>query len=131
MGTHDLDTIKGIFLKLKKNSWKNMQEWELLFLDKQFFRPVLLQGWEAGWDQIQAAQPDQGVHRCRVDDSLFGIKNSILNIKSSNNFQGDSHLKAYLPIIRDKERYPVIYDSNGVVCSMPPIINGKKVISLF
>ncbi|PAV83072.1 hypothetical protein WR25_02600 [Diploscapter pachys] len=40
-------------------------------------------------------------------------------------YSGDSHLKAYLPIIRDKERYPVIYDSNGVVCSMPPIINGE------
>ncbi|KAK6734389.1 hypothetical protein RB195_017898 [Necator americanus] len=40
-------------------------------------------------------------------------------------YSADSHLKAYLPIIRDKERYPVIYDSNGVVCSMPPIINGE------
>lgn len=39
-------------------------------------------------------------------------------------YSGDSHLKAYLPIIRDKEFYPVIYDSNGVVLSMPPIING-------
>lgn len=40
-------------------------------------------------------------------------------------YSTDSHLKAYLPIIRDKERYPVIYDANGVVCSMPPIINGE------
>uniref|UniRef100_A0A1I7XTJ9 phenylalanine--tRNA ligase n=1 Tax=Heterorhabditis bacteriophora TaxID=37862 RepID=A0A1I7XTJ9_HETBA len=37
----------------------------------------------------------------------------------------NSHLKPYLPIIQDKERYPVIYDSNGVVCSLPPIINGE------
>ncbi|VDO67535.1 unnamed protein product, partial [Haemonchus placei] len=39
-------------------------------------------------------------------------------------YSTDSHLKPYLPIIRDKERYPVIYDANGIVCSMPPIING-------
>jgi len=37
----------------------------------------------------------------------------------------DSHLKPYLPIIRDSPVYPVIYDSNGVVLSMPPIINGE------
>ncbi|CAC5404572.1 unnamed protein product [Mytilus coruscus] len=36
----------------------------------------------------------------------------------------DSHLKPYLPIIRDKPVYPVIYDRNNVVLSMPPIING-------
>ncbi|XGW08372.1 hypothetical protein V3C99_011026 [Haemonchus contortus] len=40
-------------------------------------------------------------------------------------YSTDSHLKPYLPIIRDKERYPVIYDANGIVCSMPPIINGE------
>ncbi|KAK3583415.1 hypothetical protein CHS0354_040384 [Potamilus streckersoni] len=37
----------------------------------------------------------------------------------------DSHLKPYLPIIRDKPVYPIIYDSNDVVLSMPPIINGE------
>ena len=29
-----------------------------------------------------------------------------------------------MPIIKDSPVYPVIYDSNGVVLSMPPIING-------
>mmetsp|Transcript_12417 Transcript_12417/g.23392 ORF Transcript_12417/g.23392 Transcript_12417/m.23392 type:complete len:637 (+) Transcript_12417:104-2014(+) len=33
-------------------------------------------------------------------------------------------LKAYLPLIRDSPVYPVIYDSNRVVLSLPPIING-------
>lgn len=32
-------------------------------------------------------------------------------------------MKQYLPIIRDSPVYPIIYDSNGVVLSMPPIIN--------
>ncbi|KAI4496959.1 hypothetical protein M0802_007907 [Mischocyttarus mexicanus] len=33
-------------------------------------------------------------------------------------------LKQYLPIIKDSPVYPIIYDSNGVVLSLPPIING-------
>jgi len=40
-------------------------------------------------------------------------------------YSGDSHLKPYLPIIRDSPVYPVIYDSNNVVLSLPPIINGE------
>lgn len=33
-------------------------------------------------------------------------------------------LKQYLPIIRDSPVYPVIYDKNRTVLSLPPIING-------
>lgn len=40
-----------------------------------------------------------------------------------NHLENDLHLKKYLPIIRDSPRYPVIYDSNQVVLSLPPIIN--------
>lgn len=39
-------------------------------------------------------------------------------------YEEDSHLKQYLHIIRDKPVYPIIFDKNGVVLSMPPIING-------
>jgi phenylalanyl-tRNA synthetase beta chain len=41
-----------------------------------------------------------------------------------NFYSTHAQLKAYLPIIRDSPVYPVIYDSNGVVLSLPPIING-------
>lgn len=34
------------------------------------------------------------------------------------------HIAKYLHIIRDKPLYPVIYDSQQIVCSLPPIING-------
>jgi len=37
----------------------------------------------------------------------------------------DSHLKSYVPIIKDSPVHPVIYDSNGVVLSLPPIINSE------
>ncbi|VDK38353.1 unnamed protein product [Taenia asiatica] len=40
-------------------------------------------------------------------------------------YSSESHLKAYLDIIRDKPVYPIIRDSKGVVLSMPPIINGE------
>ena len=40
-------------------------------------------------------------------------------------YQTDNKLKHYLHIIKDKPVYPIIYDSNGVVLSMPPIINGN------
>ncbi|OJJ47646.1 hypothetical protein ASPZODRAFT_165768 [Penicilliopsis zonata CBS 506.65] len=39
-------------------------------------------------------------------------------------YDKDRHLGKYLHIIRDSPVYPVIYDSNRVVCSLPPIING-------
>jgi phenylalanyl-tRNA synthetase beta chain len=35
-----------------------------------------------------------------------------------------AQLKQYLHIIRDSPVYPVIYDANGIVLSLPPIING-------
>uniref|UniRef100_A0AAQ5ZSE7 Phenylalanine--tRNA ligase beta subunit n=1 Tax=Amphiprion ocellaris TaxID=80972 RepID=A0AAQ5ZSE7_AMPOC len=40
-------------------------------------------------------------------------------------YKTDSHLRHYLHIIEDKPVYPIIYDSNGIVLSMPPIINGE------
>lgn len=40
-------------------------------------------------------------------------------------YKTDSHLRHYLHIIESEPLYPIIYDSNGVVLSMPPIINGN------
>lgn len=39
-------------------------------------------------------------------------------------YKAHAQLKQYLPIIRDSPVYPVIYDANGVVLSLPPVING-------
>jgi phenylalanyl-tRNA synthetase beta subunit len=38
--------------------------------------------------------------------------------------QNDKHLGKFLHIIRDSPVYPVIYDSQRRVLSLPPIING-------
>ncbi|KAK6431548.1 phenylalanine--tRNA ligase subunit beta, partial [Oleoguttula sp. CCFEE 5521] len=40
-------------------------------------------------------------------------------------FEKDLQLRKYLPIIRDKPVYPIIYDANRTVLSMPPIINSN------
>jgi phenylalanyl-tRNA synthetase beta chain len=39
-------------------------------------------------------------------------------------YEKDKHLSRFLHIIRDKPVYPVIYDNQGIVLSLPPIING-------
>lgn len=39
-------------------------------------------------------------------------------------YENDKHLGRFLHIIRDSPVYPVIYDSNRIVGSLPPIING-------
>lgn len=39
--------------------------------------------------------------------------------------EADLALRDYLPIIRECERYPVVYDAKGEVMSLPPIINGS------
>lgn len=41
-------------------------------------------------------------------------------------YEKDRHLGKFLHIIRDSPVYPVIYDSNDVVLSLPPIINGDR-----
>ena len=40
-------------------------------------------------------------------------------------YETDMKLKEFLALIKDSPVSPVIYDSNGVVLSMPPIINGE------
>lgn len=40
-------------------------------------------------------------------------------------YESDKQLSKYLPIIRDSPVYPIIYDSEDRVLSMPPIINSN------
>ena len=41
-------------------------------------------------------------------------------------YEQDRHLAKFLPLIRDSPVYPVIYDSEDRVLSMPPIINSNR-----
>ncbi|KAJ1675675.1 phenylalanine--tRNA ligase subunit beta [Spiromyces aspiralis] len=40
-------------------------------------------------------------------------------------YESDLHLRKYLPIIRDSALYPVVYDAEDHVLSLPPIINSN------
>jgi len=40
-------------------------------------------------------------------------------------YESEKHLSRYLHIIRDSPVYPIIYDANDQVLSMPPIINSE------
>ena len=48
-------------------------------------------------------------------------------------YEKDNFMKQFVPIIKDSDKYPLIVDSNNIICSLPPIINGEhsKVIHLF
>ena len=40
-------------------------------------------------------------------------------------YEKDSFMKQYVPIIKNKPKYPLIKDASGIICSLPPIINGE------
>lgn len=60
------------------------------------------------------------VYEVRVSDHRILILHSSLWYD-----QTEKHLSKYLPIIRDSPVYPIIYDSEDRVLSMPPIINSE------
>uniref|UniRef100_A0A673I7D7 Phenylalanine--tRNA ligase beta subunit n=1 Tax=Sinocyclocheilus rhinocerous TaxID=307959 RepID=A0A673I7D7_9TELE len=45
-------------------------------------------------------------------------------------YKTDGHLRHYLHIIENEPLYPIIYDSNGIVLSMPPVINGDMLLNM-
>jgi phenylalanyl-tRNA synthetase beta chain len=99
MGTHDLDTLKGPF------TYEALPPKNIKFVPLNQTRELngeeLMEFYEV-WDQLS---PFERVLRLTFP-------------------QKDRHLGRYLHIIRDSPVYPVIYDANRVVCSLPPIING-------
>eukprot|EP00933_Yihiella_yeosuensis_P030614 TRINITY_DN24237_c0_g1_i1.p1 TRINITY_DN24237_c0_g1~~TRINITY_DN24237_c0_g1_i1.p1 ORF type:complete len:629 (-),score=136.45 TRINITY_DN24237_c0_g1_i1:88-1974(-) len=66
------------------------------------------------------ALPPKDIHFVPLNQTEMMDGNRMMEVLSQH-----QQLKAYLPIIRDSPVYPVIYDSNRVVLSLPPIINGE------
>lgn len=52
-------------------------------------------------------------------------KDSMNAVDLFNVFRTDNKMKKFLPIIEDFDKYPVFYDANGQVLSLPPIINSE------
>jgi phenylalanyl-tRNA synthetase beta chain len=68
---------------------------------------------------VYDAKPPKEIRFTPLNQSKEMDAEEIMNFYSTH-----AQLKTYLPIIRDSPVYPVIYDANGVVLSLPPIING-------
>ncbi len=100
IGTHDLDTIQGPF------------SYEARRPENIRFAP-LNQRKEMDGNELMAH-----LENGKLSPQLTPSSSVCLLVGL------DKHLSRYLHIIRDAPRYPVIYDSKEVVCSLPPIING-------
>ncbi len=110
IGTHDLDTIQGPFIYNAKPP--SEIKFKALNQTKEYTAVELMELYTVRHFFLYFPQ----------FRSLVLIQWLTVNLP----LQKDLHLRQYLHIIRDKPVYPVIYDQNGVVLSMPPIINGKK-----
>ncbi|CCX32535.1 hypothetical protein FPQ18DRAFT_376621 [Pyronema domesticum] len=65
----------------------------------------------------------------KPEDIVFAPLNQtkVMNARELMTFyENDKHLGRYLHIIRDAPVYPVVFDSERNVCSLPPIINGDR-----
>jgi len=68
----------------------------------------------------EAQSPKDIVFQPLTMDKKMNADEFFKHVTDTNN-----HLKKYLHIIKDFPKYPVIYDKNRVVLSLPPIINGE------
>lgn len=103
IGTHDLDTVKGPF------TYEALPPKDIKFVP-------LNQTQEMNGEELMTFYEVRG-----SDSSPIAFSFShILTIAKQKHQQ----LGKYLHIIRDSPVYPVIYDSQRIVCSLPPIING-------
>jgi phenylalanyl-tRNA synthetase beta chain len=98
IGTHDLDTLQGPFT------------YEALPPEQIEFVP------------LNQSKKMNAVELMKFYEVTALVEKVLL--RCADCFQNDKHLNRYLHIIRDSSVYPVIYDSNRTVCSLPPIING-------
>lgn len=76
-------------------------------------------------DTIEGPFSYEALPPSQIKFKPLGQKQEYTAVELMELYSGESHLRPYLHIIKDKPVYPVIYDKNRVVLSMPPIINGE------
>lgn len=69
---------------------------------------------------VFTAKPPKEIKFCPLNKDKEYTAEELMDI-----YANDQHLKQYLHIIKDKPVYPIIYDKDDIVLSMPPIINGE------
>eukprot|EP01061_Rhynchopus_euleeides_P014059 TRINITY_DN24378_c0_g1_i1.p2 TRINITY_DN24378_c0_g1~~TRINITY_DN24378_c0_g1_i1.p2 ORF type:complete len:668 (+),score=297.64 TRINITY_DN24378_c0_g1_i1:72-2006(+) len=93
VGTHDLSTVKGEF------TYEATPKGEVNFL------PL-------AWEK----KGEDGKAKAKEDSFLRGDK-------IEEYYAQDKHIGRYVPLISKRDAFPVVYDSNRTVMSLPPIIN--------
>jgi phenylalanyl-tRNA synthetase beta chain len=101
IGTHDLDTIKGPFHCKSALSSRQCSPFNLFF-------------------SIDKAELPEKIKFVALNQEKAMTGKELMEL-----YEKDKHLGKFLHIIRDKPKYPVIYDDNNVVLSLPPIINSN------
>ncbi|CVL01228.1 probable phenylalanine--tRNA ligase alpha chain [Fusarium mangiferae] len=76
------------------------------------------------YDTIQGPFTYEALHPKDIKFIPLNQTKEMDSAELMNFYENDKHLGRFLHIIRDSPVYPAIYDSNRVVCSLPPIING-------
>jgi len=81
-----------------------------------------------GTHDLDTVSPDFVYEALAPKDIVFQAlkQTEVMNAeKLMETYETDMFFKQYIGLIKDSEVYPVIKDSNGVVCSLPPIVNGN------
>ncbi|KAG6510882.1 hypothetical protein ZIOFF_028927 [Zingiber officinale] len=133
IGTHDLDTIQGPF------SYEALPPQEINFVPLKQLGAAVVGSAPGAAAQVaadlRADDVDNGV---QAKDLQFVVKKRMhrekvatcIMVKSFRAddlleyYKSDMKLKKFLHIIENSPVYPVIYDNNRTVLSLPPIING-------
>jgi len=107
--------LRGVtFNKARYNSFIDLQD----KLHQNLARKRTLAS--VGTRDLDTIQDPGGIKFVHLSQTKENTSAQLMELYST-----DAHLKSYLPIIKDSPVYPVIYDANNVVLSLPPIINGE------
>jgi len=71
--------------------------------------------------------PFKYVARAPADINFLALKQEekMSAVQLMELYEKDNFMKQFVPIIKEKSKYPLIVDSNDIICSLPPIINGE------
>lgn len=71
--------------------------------------------------------PFKYVARAPTDINFVALKQEkkMTAVELMELYEKDNFMKQFVPIIKEKAKYPLIVDNDDIICSLPPIINGE------
>lgn len=107
IGTHDLDTVEGPF------TYEARKPQDIVFVPLNMTESL-------NGEQLMQKLSVSALSLSLILSGMYALGRA----HAFSNSQVDSHLRHYVPIIKDSPVYPVVVDVKGRVLSLPPIING-------